>query len=254
MKYLIFPAIIFAMTISATAAELEKVIAHRGASFDAPENTHAAIELAIKHQAGIIEFDVRETADGKLYLFHDKGLKRLCGKEGLFSDLKSDAVAGLDVGSWFTKGDFPDEKPITLKAAIELCLAGGAVPLIEHKTGTAEAYAAVIKDLGVIDQVIVQSFNWDFIKAIKTMLPALKIGALGKDKLTDFQQQLLEIKPDWVGWSHKDIRESDVEWLKTNGFHVAVWTVNGAERAKYLIGIGVDKIITDRPKYIESKL
>ena len=233
---------------------LAKVIAHRGASFEAPENTRAAIQLAIDKKAEVIEFDVRETSDGKLFLFHDHELKRLYKSKGVFEKLTSTQASKLDVGSWFTKASFPNETPPTLTEAIQQCLDANCIPLIEHKSGKPENYSKVIKDLNATDRVIVQSFDWKFIKSIRELMPALKVGALGSRSLSDRKEELLDLKPNWVGWGDRDIKTEDIVWLQTNGFKIAIWTVNDRKRAQLLVSKGVDRIITDRPKYIAEGL
>lgn len=254
MKMLCLLLFLSVMTVNVSIADLETMIAHRGASFDAPENTAASIALAIDRGAKIIEFDVRETVDGKLLLFHDNDLKRLCNLTGTFEALSGEDAADLDVGSWFSKGDFSSEKPPSLSASITQCLEGGAIPLIEHKSGSPDAYAKVIKDLDAVDKVIVQSFDWKFIAEIRKRLPKLKVGALGSKKLSDRKAQLTELKPDWVGWNQKDITKADIDWLKEKSFHIAIWTVNDPARAAYLLDSGADKIITDRPKFLSDNL
>ena len=244
----------FFLICSPTMPDTSDLIAHRGASFEAPENTRAAIALAIDQGATIIEFDVRKTTDDGLYLFHDSDLKRICKRAGTFESLDSKTAAALDVGSWFEKGDFSKEKPPTLKEAIELCLEKGATPLIEHKSGSAAAYAKVLEDLGVVEKVIVQSFDWVFLAEIKQALPDLKTGALGKGSLKKFHESLMLLKPAWIGWKSKDInlKSGDLPWIKENGFKLAIWTVNDPKRARELLEAGVDKVITDRPKLFEE--
>lgn len=243
-----------AMSADEDAEKLPKVIAHRGASYLAPENTRAAIQLAIEKKTGIIEFDVMETSDGKLYLFHDRELKRLTGKEGTFAELNAKQAAQLDVGSWFKKGEktYNNEQPPTLKQAIKQCLEGGCIPLIEHKTGQPENYAQVLRELDAVDKVIVQSFNWAFIRDLRKLLPNLTIGALGSKSLAKHKESLAELKPDWVGWKYKDIKATDIKWLKDQKIKIATWTVNDSATAQQLINMGVDRIITDRPAYIAN--
>ena len=233
---------------------MAQIIAHRGASYDAPENTASAIALALQKGAKIIEFDVMVSRDGGLFLFHDKDLKRLCNRNGSIGELPSAAVKKLDVGSWFPRGDFSNETPPTLVAAIRQCLEGGATPLIEHKTGSAEAYGSVLLELDVIEKVIVQSFDWDFLRSIRNLLPALKIGALGSKTLAKRKDELAKLNPDWVGWKYSDITNADIQWLANQGVKIACWTVNDPRDAQRLVTAGTDAIITDRPKLIADAL
>jgi len=256
--HVFLPLIMFMLTAPGMAGDenrvLTQVIAHRGASYDAPENTAASISLAIKDGARIIEFDVRRTRDGALLLFHDSDLKRLCGREQAFEDLTSEEARQLDVGSWFKKGRFPDERPIDLKTAVQLCIDGGATALVEHKTGSAREYAEVLTAMKATDRVIVQSFDWSFIRDLKQILPGVKTGALGAKEMAGKREELLRLRTDWVGWSQKDVLREDVRWLKENQFSVAIWTVNDPGKARELISWGVDRIITDRPRHIEFSI
>lgn len=235
---------------------LKQVIAHRGASYEAPENTTASIQLAIEKRAKIIEFDVRQTSDGVLFLFHDAELGRHSMGQGAFQELTAEQASQLDVGSWFSSSTakFADQRPPTLSAAIQQCAEAGCTALIEHKTGSAEAYAKVLQQTGTVDKVVVQSFDWQFLQQIRDILPNLKIGALGKSSLSDLHEELIALNPDWVGWGERYIKKADIVWLKNQNFTVAIWTVNERESAKVLIEHGVDHIITDRPKYIAEGL
>ncbi|MEM7601962.1 MAG: glycerophosphodiester phosphodiesterase family protein [Verrucomicrobiota bacterium] len=224
------------------------IIAHRGACAVAPENTCSAIEKAIEMGVKVIEFDVRETSDGVLVLFHDKDLRRLLDRKDSIETLTWNEAKELDVGGWFGKEEFEGEKPMSLKGAIQLCVEHEVTPLIEHKTGAAINYATVLERLDVVDQVIVQSFSWTFLSEIRRELPELKIGALGKRTLDRSKLgQLAELKPDWVGWNFKDLTTTGLKTLKREGFLVALWTVNDPKVVNQWIERGVDGIITDHP-------
>ncbi len=231
------------------------VIAHRGASAIAPENTAAAIREAIRLGAKVIEFDVRATRDGELVLFHDKELDRVAGRPGTIEESDWTAVRTFDVGKWFAGGRFTGEKVLRFDDAIRLCLEGGAIPLIEHKTGSAEAYAAVIEELDVADKVIVQSFNWTFLSEFQRAMPDVLIGALGSKELT--AEHLVDLKslaPDWVGWNFKDLKSTDLPTLHDLGVTVVLWTVNDPDIAREKIAAGVDGIITDVPDLVAAAL
>lgn len=231
------------------------VIAHRGASAIAPENTTSAIREAIRLGAKVIEFDVRVTSDGELVLFHDKELDRVAGRPGTIEASDWEAVQTFDVGTWFTGGKFAGEKVLRFDDAIGLCLDGGATPLIEHKTGSAKAYAAVIETLGVGDKVIVQSFDWDFLTEFKKAMPGVLIGALGSKELTsEHLADLKTLSPDWIGWNFNDLKDSDIPELHSLDATVVLWTVNDPDIAKTRVAAGIDGIITDVPDLITEAL
>jgi glycerophosphoryl diester phosphodiesterase len=231
-----------------------RIAAHRGASAIAPENTRAAIDAAIDAEAELIEFDVRVTADGHLLLFHDDTLERFGGGKKKFADLDAATARRIDVGSFFD-ASFSDERPPTLAEAVEQCLEGGAIPLIEHKTGEPAAYLAVLKELDAVDKVIVQSFNWDFLAGLRALDADIKLGALGKDKVSDGKlATITAFSPAMVGWKDADITSPAIERFHQADLAVAVWTVNNERRMKALAAAGIDILITDKPEEAKTVL
>lgn len=243
--------VIASLFMATTALSEPLVIAHRGASAIAPENTAVAIREALRLGAKVIEFDVRVTSDGELVLFHDEELDRLAGRPGTIESLGWTTVQTLDVGKWFTKGSFAGEPVPRFEEAVKLCLEGGATPLIEHKTGDAAAYARVIRALEAADRVIVQSFDWKFLAAFRKEMPEVKIGALGSKKLDAAKHSTLSgLRPDWVGWNHADLLETNLPTVRALGAKLALWTVNDPAIATTWLKLGADAIITDVPDVI----
>ena len=225
------------------------IVAHRGDSTKAPENTAAAIRSAVAAGADWIEFDTRETRDGALLLFHDGDLKRFTGQKTPFESLGFQEARKLDVGSWFDdQKTFASERPPTLEEAIRFCLEGGRTPLIERKTGTPEAHLKVIRDLKAENRVVVQAFDWKFLAEFRRLAPEIPIGALG-DKEADAKKlaELAALKPDWIGWNQKYLSEPEIAKFHALGAKVAVWTVNDLARLRDFAAWGVDALITDRP-------
>ncbi len=237
------------------AAPAPLVIAHRGASQVAPENTAAAIREAIRLGARVIEFDVRATSDRELVLFHDKELDRVAGRPGTIEASDWATVKTFDVGKWFQGGNFVGEPVLRFDEAVRLCLEGGATPLIEHKSGEAGEYAKAIRALEAADRVIVQSFDWEFLRRFREELPEVPIGALGSKPLTPERIESLRVlKPDWVGWNFADLLPTDVPVVRGLGARIALWTVNDPAIAKQWIEFGVQAIITDVPDRIAGAL
>lgn len=238
------------LTISGYGEDAGKpvIMAHRGASADCPENTLSAIAEAAEQGAAVVEFDVRQTSDGVLMLFHDGTFERFTGKKDSVEKQTWDAIKETDVGSWFAGGKFKGEKMPLFREALELCFEHGMTPLVEHKTGTAAAYAKVIKELDCGDKIIVQSFKWDFLRDFQKEMPDVRLGALGNKELTtELYSEIKEFSPDWVGWAHNDLTKANLEALQKDGFLVTLWTMNKTADAQRWIDVGVDGIITDRP-------
>ncbi|MCF6313893.1 MAG: hypothetical protein L3J39_15715 [Verrucomicrobiales bacterium] len=234
-----------------------KIIAHRGASVVAPENTLASIKAAQEAGADWVEWDTRVTADGVLILQHDADLQRYLGKKGKgkVAEMSFEASQDYDLGWWFAK-QFEGEKMPTLQQAIELALPK-MLPLIERKTGSAAQHVEVIRKLKAADQVVVQAFDWKFLKKLRQLAPEIKMGALGSKPIKGKQfKQLFELKPEYVGWGSGDLKRGDVERFHQQGIKVLVWTVDDGEEIAKFVSWGVDGIITNDPantrKVVES--
>jgi len=225
------------------------VIAHRGASASAPENTRVAIDEAIRQGADLVEVAVRQTADGELVLFHDEDLKRLAGRKGDIETSDWATVREFDVGSWFGDGRFAGERPPLLGDAIRRCLDAGVGILVEHKSGDPEAYARVIEASAPDDdRVIVLSPDPDFLVSFRGLVPDVTTAVLGGGRLSESRLATIEaLAPGWVAWKAADLKPSGFRRLREGGFRVALWTVNQRARAMRWIERGVDALITDRP-------
>jgi len=231
------------------------IIAHRGASAVAPENTAASIREAIRLGAKVIEFDVRATWDGVLVLFHDKELDHLAGRPGSIETSDWASVRTFDVGAWFGDGSFAGEKVLPFEEAVKLCLEAGATPLVERKSGSSKAYATVIRSLDAAERVIVQSFDWEFLRDFRKEMPDVPIGALGSEILDAGKlAALADLRPDWVGWHFIDLTTADLPKLRELGVRIALWTVNDPDIAIEWVARGVDAIITDVPGRISGAL
>jgi len=158
-----------------------KVIAHRGASGYAPENTMAAFELAVEMGAEAIEFDVQMTKDGEIIVFHDYVLGRTASGEGLIMNKTLSELKTLDAGSWFSD-KFKDEKILTLKEVLE------KIPkeielhieikknLLDHRNIEEEIYSIVSK-ANRVNNSIFSSFDHECIKRL-SMKYDVNIGVL----------------------------------------------------------------------------
>ena len=236
------------------------IIGHRGASFDAPENTVPAFRLALEHGADLVELDYRHTKDGVPVVFHDKTLDRTTDAEARFggrklplADRAAADLTGLDAGVWFDER-YRGARIPTLEAALDVIQAG-AVTLIERKAGDAATLTALLRRRGESAHVVVQAFNWDFLADCARRDPSLVLGALGKRDLTKERlDTITRCGARVVGWSHKHIDAAAVAAVHARGLKLWVYTVNDPRRARALVAMGVDGLITDRPRAIRAAL
>lgn len=253
---------LFVMGGAALAAEplAVEIVGHRGASFDAPENTVSAIKLAWEQGADGAEFDIYLTKDGKIVACHDKDLKRTAGTEKLIVESTLEELRKLDVGSWKSP-KFAGEKIPTLTEMLATVPRGKKV-YIEVKCGP-EIVPELLREMTAsglppaLTPVI--CFDANVVAAVKKARPdAPAYWLVDVKKEPDVEKVIAkakEIHADGLDLSAKP--ELTVEYaakIKAAGFRLDVWTVNDVEVAKRMIGLGVQGITTDRPAWLREQL
>jgi glycerophosphoryl diester phosphodiesterase len=245
----------------AAAAELPspkgalRVIAHRGASGYAPENTMASFKKALEMGAEMIEFDVHLTKDGSAVILHDDTVDRTTGRKDKISDLTYDEVSKLDAGSWFSK-DFAGEKIPTLQEVLEW--ANGKIQVnIEIKAAGCEKIVVdLINKLGMKNSAIVSSFDHGIIKKIRELDPEIAVAALISD-ITDAKQIddiIGNCKPDAVNPRYLYLNKTAVKAAHEKGLSVNVYTVNDPVTMQRLVKMGVDGIFSNYPDVLLTTL
>ena len=219
-------------------------IGHRGNSLFAPENTVSAF-VACSNQADMVEFDVRVSSDGALVIMHDATVDRTTDGTGSIATNTLAWLKTLDAGSWFST-NFIGERIPTLEEAITNSLPA-AVPLIEHKAGSASAYVAELQRLGVVTNVVLQSFDWGFLTNVHILEPALELCALGSGTFTAAKlTSITNAGAQRVAWDKGGVTADMLTLIHQAGLTLFVWTVDGPE-IKTFIDMGVDGIISNDP-------
>ena len=230
------------------------VIAHRGASDVAPENTLAAFQAAIEADADGIELDVTRCATGEIVVIHDDTLDRTTNGSGPVSVIPFFSLRELDAGSWFGP-DFADQRIPLLQEVLDL--AGQRVKInIEIKSrgrrgdGIEEEIAAMIRARGLGKEVIISSFNPAALLRIKRVAPELPRGLLYSPGLPiplarAWFRPL--VKPDALHPHSSIVNDRYMRSAHRRGYQVNVWTVNSLTEMHRMIAAGVDGIITDHP-------
>ena len=244
------------------------VIAHRGYSMVAPENTLASFEFALSAGADLVELDYHHSKDGVPVVLHDYTLdrttdatNRLGGSKIRADARNADEITKLNAGSWFNPR-FALEKPPLLSDALDFIQKKG-VTLIERKAGDAATCVELLKKKNLINDVIVQAFDWNYLTEFHKLAPQQVLGALGPPstkegrKLTDDEKRLNSAWVDGakatgsrvVVWSRAVSKEA-IDYAHGKGLKVWVYTINEPELANKLLDAGVDGIITDNPALI----
>lgn len=239
-----------------------EIVAHRGASWDAPENTVAAASLGWTQHADALEVDVHLTRDGEVAVVHDDTLLRTTGRDARVDALTMAEIRTLDAGVW--KGatwrgarvpslaEVLATVPAGKKIYIELKAAAGLAPAL------ARAIAAGPVDAGL---VVFISFEAEALAEVKRAVPGSAAYFLADtpegapEKLSGLIALCRAHGFDGLGVSAGwRIDAALVERLRADGLRLNVWTVNDPKRARELAAAGVASITTDRPGWLRGQL
>ena len=242
-----------------------EIIAHRGYSARAPENTLAAIRRAVDAGADAVEFDLHFTADREPVLFHDFTLERTSSGRGRLDALALDALRAFDTGAWFDDS-FAGERIATFAEALELLAAhrfpDGPIrrvyPEIKGWRDDDDA-GRVVADLratGWLESACVISLDWDVLERVRTHDAAVQLGLVFDDDrlfdeavvlalddgrtLLDPDHRLLLARPERAAQCHDA------------GVDLACWTVNDAVAARRLVEMEVTRLTTNEVDLIRE--
>lgn len=248
------------------------VIAHRGYSAMAPENTLPAFERGLMSGADMVELDYHHSKDGALVVLHDYTLDRTTDATQRWSrtqikiaDITLAELRQLDAGRWFKQPQTGVTLP-TLSEALDVIQRGG-VTLIERKAGDAAACVKLLQERQLVNQVIVQAFDWEYLRDFHRLEPRQVLGALGPPslragkKLTDAEKALSPVWLDEIRalgaqaavWN-KQVDAAAVKAAHQRGLKIWVYTINDQPTAQRLLEMGVDGIITDNPAIVWKTL
>jgi len=244
------------------------IVAHRGASRDAPENTIAAFELAWKQGADAVEGDFHLTKDRRIVCIHDSTTKRTAGANLVVAKSTLAELRKLDVGKW-RGAKWSGQRIATLEEVLAIVPAGKRI-LLEIKCGP--EIVAVLKK--VLDssrltrqQTIVISFNAKVIAEAKKQLPrhkAVWLTGLRKDKKTGRWSPSLQKVLDTLKKTGADglgcqaapaaVNRSFMSEFRSRGLELHVWTVDDAKTALYFQELGAASITTNRPAWLREQM
>lgn len=232
------------------------VIAHRGDSGAFPENTLPAFRSAVEWGADLVELDYYHSADNVPFAFHDRTLNRtsdataVLGQEKIPTDsLSWDQLQQLDAGAWFN-ARFRGTQIPTLADALDV-IQQGSITLVERKAGDAATCVQLLREKNLLEHVVVQAFDWNYLADCHRLAPELILGALGSKDLSDDRlDEIQKAGARIVGWNHQDLQRQQIEAVQRRGMKIWAYTVNDVPRAQQLIADGIDGIITDYPAKI----
>ncbi len=228
------------------------ILAHRGASHDAPQNTLAAFALARKMGADGVELDTSLTRDGIPVVIHDLKLDKTTNGTGPVNALDWQAIKDLDAGSSFSP-KFKGEQVPTLDEAFET-IGPDLVVNVELKSeglrtdGLERIVASVIRRHNAANRVIVSSFNPFALRRFRPLAPEVPLGYLySADEPVYLRWFLLGFRYEARHPHHTLIDANFMAWAKQHNYRVNTWTVDDPVRIAQLRDLGVDAIISNRP-------
>jgi glycerophosphoryl diester phosphodiesterase len=246
------------------AEVVPRVVAHRGASAEAPENTLAAVRRAIARDADLVEVDVQRTKDGALVVLHDTTLARTTDVRRLFplrkpwlvGDFTLDEISRLDAGGWWSEL-FAGEGVPTLEQVVDVVRPSRAGLLVEVKAtalhpGLAADVATTLRSVpGYLDEavaagrLIVQSFDHGAVRRHKQLEPGVPVGVLGTP--TRAELGALATWADQVNPVHWSVRPAFVDAVHRHGLECQLWTVDRVAHMRRALDAGADGVITNHP-------
>lgn len=233
-------------------SEAVEIIAHRGYSAKAPENTLAALDAAVEADADAVEFDLHTAACGTPVLFHDAMLSRTTNGVGPLRRRTLEQLRSLDAGKWFGAG-FAGERIPAFADALEHLK--GRIPRIYaevkgfRELEDLDRMVRLTRDAGMLGDVVFISMNWTLLDRMRGQESGLALGYIVDEEskideavqratgdpaaLVDFRADLLTAEPDRA---HR---------CREHGIEMAVWTVNDVATAARVLELGVRRITTN---------
>lgn len=242
-----------------------QIIAHRGASNLAPENTLASINLAWKINADAVEIDVHLSKDGRIMVSHDGATGRTGDKDLVIKATTSDELRKVDVGR--RKAERFAGERIPFFEEVLATVPGGKRLLVEIKCGIEilPAFKSIVAASGKLPQIDVIGFDLEVMTTLKKSMPKVPVYWLrgtAKDPATgewiSHSPELIEIAAgrglDGLDLHFAGATQSFADDVRATDQKLYIWTVNDLDEAKRLVDIGVDGITTDKPELLLDHL
>lgn len=272
---LLLPLLLFAACIT----DEVQVVAHRGASWEAPEHTFAAYDLALAQSADWIEQDLQMTRDGHLVVLHDDSLDRTAtgpanSCRGLVRERTLAELERCEVGSWFNRehplrarASYAGERLPTLDSVLTR-YRGRARFYIETKNpaeapGMEDSLLVLLRRHRLVGRggdegrVIVQSFSAASLLRLHALEPRLALVQLMDERPSGSLAATLDSIAKYaigVGPSREFINQAFVTAAQARGLVVHPYTVNAEATMAFVLNLGVDGMFTDRPELLRSLL
>jgi len=226
------------------------VIAHRGASGHAPENTLAAFRKAVSQGAAFLETDLQLSRDAHFVAIHDATVDRTTEGHGAVHDLTLAELRRLDAGSWFGS-EFAGERIPTLEEILDFSKKHDVVFYLELKPsgswGGEHALIGALRESGEIPRAVVISFDAAILESLRKIEPTLMTGLLYEGQIEKPVERAVEIGARQLAVRGDLVTPALLAAARMKDLQVVCWTVNHPAHMRLLIDAGVDGIMSDYP-------
>lgn len=240
-----------------------KIIGHRGARGEAPENTLGGFQYINDLGIRAVEFDVRQLKDGELIIMHDDNFLRTTGTDQSLYDLDSTQLKAYNQANiWM---DWEKQVTPTLRQSLKIMHDFDHLEVEVKAVETAQQAEKLVIELqtqlqGFEHTAIITSFDLKIHQALQQQRSHFKRGLLIEEGFAEANlaekaiEQALELQCCQIGWMNQLATNDIVKATQNAGLAVSIWTVNDIERAKHLRDLGIQGLITDFPKMMQTAL
>jgi glycerophosphoryl diester phosphodiesterase len=236
------------------------IVAHRGSSGTAPENTLSAFREALSAGANMIEADIQVTSDSEIVVFHDKGLSRTTNGVGFTRNQNLSDIKSLDAGSWFDK-KYSGERVPLLTEVLDLIQNKAYLNLEiknvnnNHYLDNLKKILSILNDYNYLDKVLISSFYYDSINFIKKAYPEVATAAIKIPKDNRLPSEIArEIRCDAFVCSISEINNDIAIDAIENNIYLGVYSIDNKEDLMKALQLKIKAIVTNYPEKIIKEL
>lgn len=251
VPHMYIPQISDSLSISAHTAHQPEMVAHRGLSGLAPQNSLPAIELSVQYGYDGCEFDIHTTKDGKWVVIHNDTVDAMTDGEGKVEDFTLEEIRKLKLDSGNGIEKYENLQVPTLEEVLEVLKDSTTVPVIEIKNCNVELIPTIYDILiqyGLEEKASIISFNREYLEKYREVHPEAKMMLLVSVISEDDVSWCIENNVDTVNFNYFNFSKSIKGWkaAKENGLSLAAWTVDNTVYKDVMVFFGAEKITTNK--------
>ncbi|MEE2992791.1 MAG: glycerophosphodiester phosphodiesterase family protein [Gemmatimonadota bacterium] len=231
------------------------IIGHRGAGHLAPENTMAAINMAVESNLDAVELDIQASADHALVIFHDERLDRTTDGTGILNEWSLEALRRLDAGAWFDARY--QKEPIPILAEVLPCFPDGLMAFLELKNQeNVEPLGTLISHHHAEEWCVALSFSDQILQHVSDLFPTIKRAYIHHPQadVSDLLNRITSLPADFIGLFPPHMVPENVEPCRQAGLQILTGPVNDMDTLHKMLFLSPDYILSDRPDLIQNAL